>query len=378
MIKKIMLLADTDERYVKELSYFFMENVPQMELVTFTKKEKLMQYLNEKNHVDILVADEKLADLPLKELTPDTTRIAMSVSWIPIDGFELVKKYQRMENLSEIILLKYAEKNGNLEAVKGNSHTKIVTFFHPAGGTGKTTLSLALATAGAKAGYRTLYLNLEDVNSVYDVFAKTKGNLSDVFLALKTKGMNPGIKLKGSVGREPSAGFYYLSGVESISEYEEIHDEEMQMLFAAIQELADYDLVVADPNSCFAGRTKEILKNANAIFVPVTGEEGNMVKLQHLLEESQLHSVYDSLFQKMYMVVNKVREGTEKTLFIPELVCSQIPFCTSIAASGMLKTWKNIFLSDEAMLRIMEPVLQIVMEKNKAHKERIRGEENGL
>ena len=44
MIKKIMLLADTDERYVKELSYFFMENVPQMELVTFTKKEKLMQF----------------------------------------------------------------------------------------------------------------------------------------------------------------------------------------------------------------------------------------------------------------------------------------------------------------------------------------------
>lgn len=365
MIKKIMLLADTDERYVKELSYFFMENVPQMELLTFTKKEKLMQYLNQKNHVDIIVADEKLVDLSLKELTPDTTRIAMSVSWVPIDGFELVKKYQRMESLLEMVLLKYAEKNGSLEAVKGNSHTKMATFFHPAGGTGKTTLSLALATAGAKAGYRTLYLNLEDIDSVYDVFAKTEGSLSDVFLALKTKGMNPGIKLKGSVGREASAGFYYLSGVESVSEYDEIRDEEMQILFAAIEELADYDLVVVDPNSCFAGRTKEVLKKADAIFVPVTGEEGNIVKLQRLLQESQLHGVYDSLFQKMYMVVNKVRESTGKALFIPEVVRSQIPFCTSIAASGILKTWKNIFLSDEQMLRIMEPVLQIVMEKNK-------------
>ena len=80
MIKKKMILADYDERYLKELAYFFMERVPQLELVTFTKKEKMYQYLEQGNVIDILVVDEMLAVDKLKDLTPDVTRIAMSMS----------------------------------------------------------------------------------------------------------------------------------------------------------------------------------------------------------------------------------------------------------------------------------------------------------
>lgn len=363
-MKKTMILADTDERYVKELSYYFMENVPQLELITFTKREKLMQYLKQGNHADILVVDERLAETALMELTSGTTRIAMSVNMFSIDGFETVKKYQRMEALSEAVLLKYAEEKGSLETVKGSSDTKIITFFNPAGGTGKTTLSLALAAAGAKTGLRTLYLNLEDIDSVHDVLEKTSGSLSDVFLALKTKGMNPGIKIKGSAVREPSAGFYYISGVESISEYEEINDDEIKKLLEAIQELSDYDFVVVDLNSCFVGRTKEVLKEADFIFVPITMEEGNTAKLQRLLQESRLHGEYDPLFGKMHVMLNKANIHGNGEEYLPEVIRSQLPFCTSIAASHSLAKRKNIVLSAEQMVQIMNPVLQLIRGKS--------------
>ena len=363
-MKRKMILADSDERYLKELSCYFMENVPQLELITFTKKEKLMEYLERGNSADILVVDELLADAALKKLTPNTTRIVMSVSMSPAADFEVIKKYQRMENLSGTILLKYAEENGTLDAVKGNRKTRTTVFFNPAGGTGKTTLALALAAAGARAGQRTLYLNLEDIDSVSDILPKTEGTLSEVFLALKTKGMNPGIKLKVGAGIEPMAGFAYISGVESVSEYEEISSEEIKRLLHAIQELADYDLVIVDQSSGFTDRTKELLIEADMILVPVTTEEGNAAKLQRLLNESRLHAAYDSLFRKMYMIVNKTGANGSAAVQLPKEVSSQIPICTSIAALDILAKKKNILQLSDQMLQIMNPVLRLLIHGN--------------
>ena len=123
-MKRKMVLADCDERYLRELSYYFMENVPQLELITFTKRERMCRYFEDNNRADILMVDETFADSGLKEMTPGLTRIVMSKSMVPVDGFEPVKKYQRMETLSDTVLLKYAENKGTLETVKGRRHRK--------------------------------------------------------------------------------------------------------------------------------------------------------------------------------------------------------------------------------------------------------------
>ncbi len=121
-------MADNDERYLKEISYYFMEHVPQFELIIFTEKEKLYQYLEQGNKAEVVVVDELLAGSELKERTPGMTRIALSAGTVPIHGFETVKKNQRMETLSNQILLKYAEANNTLETVRGSSSTGSLLF----------------------------------------------------------------------------------------------------------------------------------------------------------------------------------------------------------------------------------------------------------
>ena len=96
MRKRKMALADSDERYLKEISYYFMEKLPQFELLIFTRRETLYQYL-ESDKADILVVDEAFAEEQLIKLTPSTTRIVLSMGISPIDGFEMVRKYQRMD-----------------------------------------------------------------------------------------------------------------------------------------------------------------------------------------------------------------------------------------------------------------------------------------
>lgn len=357
MIKKKIVLADEDERYLKEIRYEFMEKVSKLELITFTKREMLYQYLEQGGEADILVVDESLVGGDLDQVPMPAARIALSSSMSPIDGFEVVKKYQRMESLINAILLKYAQESGSLEVVRGDSHTRLAAFYSPAGGTGKTTLALAMAAAAARKGLRTLYLNLEEIDSVQDVLGRTTNCLSDIFLALKTRGMQVGIKLQESIQMEPSAGFYYVSGVESISEYEEIDGEDMKKLLEAVRELSSYDLVILDQASGFAEKTAQILSEADVIFVPVVQGEGSISKLQRFLNETSLHGRYDPLFDKMSLILNQADPSDLGLTWLPDVIRSRIPCCAGIAALPLLRKRRDILLAGNTLLPIMSPML---------------------
>lgn len=360
MIRKKIILADEDERYLKELCCEFMEKAPQLELITFTESEKVYQYLEQGGHADILAVDEGIAGKKLEGLSHSMTRIALSASMTPIDGFETVRKYQRMENLMDEILLKYAQDSGTLETVRGDSHTRIAAFYSPAGGTGKTALSLALAASGAKSGLRTLYLNLEEIDSVKGILRPTPGSLTDLFLMMDVNWVQMGLKLKESIGMEPGSGFSYISGVESISEYEEIRGDMIQKVLAAVRELSSFDLVILDLGSGFTEKTRRILEEADVIFMPVTAEEGSSAKLQRFLEESSIHGKYDALFEKMHLILNRTRaDGTGMDQ--QAAAVNRLSYCAGIAFTPILSKLGSILQSGEILIPLMNPILQAAM-----------------
>lgn len=105
MIRKKIVLADEDEQYLKEVRYEFMEKVSQLELITFTKRAMLVQYLEQGGEADILVVDEGIAGEALKKLTIAATRIALSSSMNPIDGFEIVKNISGWKVLQSFLFV---------------------------------------------------------------------------------------------------------------------------------------------------------------------------------------------------------------------------------------------------------------------------------
>lgn len=358
MLKK-MVLADWEELYLNELTYGFMEKDPQLELFTFSKKELLYQYFRDGNTADILVVDEKLADAELAALSNGMTRIVMSVSMTPVDGFHLLKKYQKNEALLSEIKLRYAEDSGSVEVIRGNSKTRMAAFYSPAGGTGKTTLSLAAAIAGAAAGYRTLYLNLEEIDSLHAVLPKTSGTLSDVFLALKTKGMQVGIKMQSCMGTDPRCGFFYLSGVESISEHQEMTGQDLKKLLEQIRDLSEFELVFVDLSSAFTEKTCLVLEEMEKIFVPVTASDPSRAKLRRLLEESKLHRMYEGILKKMVLVENGTNGRTERiaSSLFPELPCPAV-----VPAARELSSYQSVLKEGRSAARLLDPVLAAVLE----------------
>lgn len=358
MIKKTMILADHDKLYLKQLSNYFMEKAPQLELNLFTEETLLAEYLAQAQSVDILAVDEAFALLPELAKIQNSVKILLSASMAPVEGFETIKKYQKTEALLNEILLKYAECTGSADAITGSSHTRTAAFYSPAGGTGKTVLALGMAAACASAGMRAFYLNLEMVDSVKEVMGRTPGSLSDIFLALKTKGKNVGVKLAACTGMEPSAGFYYLSGVDSISEYGEITGTDIKGLLEIIKSLSEYDVLILDLDSGFSEKTGLILEQADMIFVPALSDEGTVAKLKRFLDEMNLHDIYNPLIEKMRLVINRTeRSGIGRELqesgILNRMQCSAV-----ISESSLFSKKCDVLRSGNLLLQLFDPMIQ--------------------
>lgn len=353
MVRRTVVLADGDEAYLERLSNYFMEKAPQLELSLFTDQELLGRYLRE-NKPDILLAGEEFAGKAREAQA--AVRLLLSSSMAPAEGFEVIKKYQKTEKLLSEILLKYAEATGSGETLKGSSHTRTAAFYSPAGGGGKSVLALGMACACARAGFRVLYLDLEEVDSVQGILPRTPGSMSDLFLALKTKGMNVGIKLAACVGQEPANGFWYVSGADSVSEYEEIGGGELERLLEAVKEQAEYDILVADLSSGFHERTLSVLRQSDLIFAPVRPEEGAEAKLSRLLGESRLHERYNRLFERLRLVVNQA-DSREAAVRIAGAFNS-IP-CTAVIPRTPVLAERSVLLQSGAQLdRLFEPFVE--------------------
>lgn len=361
MIKKKLILADCDEMYLNSLSNYFMEKAPQLELNIFTRKDLLYQYLDKNHENKVLIVDEFFAGTELSERAGEAVKLVLSTTMTPVEGFEVVKKYQKAETLLSEILLKYAENTGSVEAIRGGSHTRLAAFYSPAGGTGKTVLALGMAAACAQAGIKTFYLNLEEVDSVWDILEPSAGSLSDIFLALKTKGMNAGLKLASCVRQESIGRFFYITGVESVSEYGEIDGQDVVRLLGAITGLAEYDLVILDTASGLSERTLKTLECADQIFTPVLSDCGVISKMQRFLREETLHEVYNPILRKMSLVINRSgRSGIGKEL-MESGILERLPCCAVITASPVFVRRADLLCSGELLRQMMGRMIEAAM-----------------
>lgn len=361
MIKKKLVLADKDELYLVNLSNYFMENAPQLELNIFTREDKLHQYLADVADADIVLVDEAFAGPELGMQARDAVKLVLSASMTPVEGFDIVRKYQKTSALLSDVLLKYAENTGSLEAIKGQSSTRTVVFYSPAGGSGKTTLALALASVCVRMGMRTFYLNLEEIDSVQDILKPAPGSLSDVILALKTAGANAGIKLASCSCADENNGFYYVSGMESVSENEEVNGDEIVRLLQTINSLSEYDVLIVDTTSGLSERTRRILENADVIFVPIVQEENSIAKMQRLLREAELHEDYDPIFRKMNLVVNKSGMPGPGKALVESGLLDQLPCCGFILSEPDFLRRMNVLRAGENLCPVMEPLARILM-----------------
>ncbi len=359
MAKINIVLADSDELYLNHLSNYLMEHINTLEVFAFSTKDSLIKFVGDKsNKIDVIAFTEdlmdgtiKVSDIPAKILLSDGTFSAL-------EEFENVNKYQKAENFVKDILLIYAEKTGRVEAVStGDKDTKIIGFYSPVGGSGKTTLALAAAQSFAQQGKRVFYLNAEKINSTTEVLNKAEnGSLSDLYLTVKTKGANISLRIMANKYTDTESGVSYINPPESTLEINEISPDEFKKLMTAFEQLGEFDYVVVDYDSDFSKEKIKLLDKCDVIVAPFTSETTSLSKMKLFVKELGMYDELNEIKSKVRFVLNKSTAQSNATVQNSGLI-DDCEIKANVSISPILSDINNILHSGNSLRQLMSGII---------------------
>lgn len=354
MTKINIVLADSDELYLNKLTGYFMEKTNMFDICSFTSKESLIKYIsNTQNKVDMIAFTEDLADDTISMADIPAKVFLSDGSFSNVNRFESVNKYQKAEKLVNSIRMIYAEKTGRVDAVTtGDKQTKAIGVYSPVGGCGKTTMALALSMHLANIGKRVFYLNYEIVNSTTE-FLNTapSGSLSDVFLSVKTKGANVGLRIVANKYKDSVTKIDFINPPESALELNELTIQEQLKLMNEIDTLGEFNAVVVDFDSGFGLPKLDLLDSCDVILMPFTTDAMSLSKIRLLMNEFRMHRELDSLFRKIYLAVNKA-DGHTNSILQSSGILDEKSVEVSMPISPTLADIKNLSYMVDSMQNV--------------------------
>ncbi len=290
-----LVLIDKDELYLDILSEYIMKNTNLFNVVCFTAIKYFKEYMCKKTADIVLLGEteETIEDMPSETLV--------------LDWGKEIEKYQRVDDLIEKIMFKYAQKTGDMRGIGiGENNAEMIAVYSPKGGSGKTTLALALAVLAQSKGINTVYFNLEKFSSVPNFFEVFEDkSLSEIFLSLKEK--NPKLILNILKNKlvDFNSGITYFSPPETQSEIEELEKEEIRYLFDEMKKIEDFKLIVVDLETNFNNIVVEILNQSDKILIPIFDDELSKLKINQFYNELDICFSERDIKEKILTIINK-------------------------------------------------------------------------
>lgn len=289
-----MAIADSDTDYVERLANV-LETYDNVSLAIYTDQESLKSALEYKGYDVILFAPDFSECLAL--LDKSTAAIMFYEEGnVPeaLKHVAKVRRYQRISSLFQQILEFYAElcKEGP-EGVLGQRQAAAIAFYSPAGGVGKTTAALVCAVKLAEQGYRTLYLNMEDMaaEDCYLPQDQTKG-MSDVLAALGRE-VNFSLKVK-SLLKNKAEKLYYLNHFSSPGDLEEMTAGEMKELLKALGSSGLFDWMIVDMGVAMPNKLMALFDMVHKIVLVEKADAIAARKMERFLSQSHILSEYEA------------------------------------------------------------------------------------
>jgi len=305
-----LLIAVADSNYEKRLSKILGGNSEiHYDITALTKKTSFIESLNKTNY-DVVLFEHSMFETSLKFkngrlfvlLTDDETDFDC------FEEFPFIQKIYRYQRISAISkeILEYYSKFLDVKKSQGiNSDVNITAIFSPAGGCGKTAVSVAyamkLANFGDEGGSkkRALYLGLESFSSAHVYFPDTGKSLSDVLS--KIDRINAA-SLMASKQQDPRSGIAYFSMPENYDDMVVITEDHVSQLITAIANADICDELIIDLPSIADGKTAQAFEKADKIFLVTDFTQTARQKLSQFVNQ---HNIFDGIRHKTVLVINK-------------------------------------------------------------------------
>lgn len=296
-----MAIADNNDEYIERLLNV-LEGYEDLNLSVYTDRSALEQALASK-HFDVFLFDPSVYDGQV-EVGKNTLAIMFLDDNVNVPescrDFKKVKKYQRISRIYQQVLGLYAEVCGDIGGVIGGGSVSAIAVYSPVGGSGKTTLALALATRLADMGRRVFYMSLEDIASedCYLVQSDAKG-LSDVAASLG-ENINFTMKIQALL-QNRGENLYYLNHFESPNDVYEMNGDEVTELVEQLEKTGLFDTVVIDTGTSMNDKMFHLFEVVDKIVLIEKEDSISVRKMNCFLSQNHIINEYS---HKMCRVIN--------------------------------------------------------------------------
>jgi Mrp family chromosome partitioning ATPase len=278
-------IADKNTDYLNRISEALnQEN--DLNISMFTNQQVFQNAL-EREKFDIVLFDPDISDEVLKFSNVKLAVCLYSDEAINSKNYadlDNVSKYQRISNIYKKVISKYAEKAGYTRDSKSSQKTRIIATYSPIGGSGKTIISLAMASKLVEYGEKVLFLSAEQLNSSSAIFPDCEDGITALVNVFSEEVVFD-LKLKGIV-KSGMNGISYVEGFKRIIDYRDVTKDEFGKVLESIRNSEIYDMVIVDAGSTIDEITEAIFEKATHIVLVNKPGEFPAMKMSMLANQS--------------------------------------------------------------------------------------------
>lgn len=294
-------IADSNEDYLNRL-LAVLEEYDEVNLSVYTDRHSLETALASRQF-DVLLFNPEVYDGQVT-LRKSTLALLMldEEQGVPEScrDFAKINKYQRISTLYKKVLEMYSQISGDIGTAPGRGNVRMVAFYSPIGGAGKTTLALTTAAKLSMRGYRTFYINFEDIASE-DCYLTQNADrgVSEVVAALGSD-INFSMKIQ-SLLQAKQENFYYMNHFDSPNDVYEIKENEIEELLDHLGKTGLFDFIVIDMGTSMNEKALRIFELVQKIIVIEKSDAISARKMQCFLNQKHIINAYGN---KMLRVLN--------------------------------------------------------------------------
>lgn len=311
-----LVIADKDQHYLDNVVDFIYTGYQnRFNIQAFSNETSFKEYLKQVNRIDILLIspDFYYEHLPWERIVAPIV-LSSGILAKEVKNCEIISKYQTGDKLVSSILNVFSEKSSyEVPATDGTKKAKVVSFFSPCGGSGKSSLAVLAGIWCAMKEKGTFYLNMERFQTTKAYF-KGEGvqNLSNILFYLKENNKNLSLKIEGSRLVDQATGVHYFLPPENVFDRDDLTKEEIETLVNQLRIMDCYDAVIVDMDSGFNNLNISLLENSDVIFLVLPQEHVCRVKMDSLLQGFEiLHKRKGiNILEKTEIILNKYRDNS--------------------------------------------------------------------
>jgi len=310
---KIAIL-DSDMNYLERLSGV-LQQYDEFLVSVFTKSETLEQAMEQNAFQIVLFHPDVSNDQLLFKagVMPICLCDDETINQKLYPQVAVIQKYQRISNIYKEILKCYAAyaDNYGMDFFREGS-AKAIAVYSPVGGSGKTTIAVAIARKLHEMNKRVLFLSIEQLNGASIHFPVKEEGITHLIEALSGNS-NFRLTLKGIL-KENAEGLFYIEGFERLVDYEDVSREEIETVINKIRQCDVCDYLIIDTGSSLDEITKTVLETVDKIVLVQRNSENADTKMK--LFDTQ---VWVSEQKEKMCVIKNFAEQNKRGYELPQL-----------------------------------------------------------